>query len=57
MATKMNWDTAWQLAGEICEIIGNTTARQQEQIAALLQKRDRQTFNTIRQEWQAARAR
>jgi hypothetical protein len=51
----MDWTTAWQLAGEICDLLAesgiNTTARQHEQIANLLQTRNGQRFNSYSQIW------
>ena len=50
----MDWTTAYHLAGEICDLLGHTTAKQHEQIAMLLQKRHGQKFNARHQEWNTA---
>ena len=51
----MNWTTAHQIAGEICDLLHAagvpTTAKQHEQMAMIIQKRDGHTFNDHRQEW------
>lgn len=47
----MDWTTAWEIAGEICDLVGNITVQQQEQIANILQKHDNQKFDHINQKW------
>lgn len=51
----MEWSTAWQLAGEVCDLLHEdeieTTARQHERIANLLSTRDGNRFDTHNQLW------
>lgn len=51
----MDWTTAWQLAGEVCDLLAEdeieTTARQHERIANKLQSRAGQKFVSHSQQW------
>lgn len=48
----MEWETAWQLATEISDIMGGSTPRQHEQIASLIYNRSNWRFSSHFQKWQ-----